>query len=179
MKVYVVRHAETNYNVLGLCNDDPNVDVHLTQNGVKQAESLAKTLEAVDFDLVITSDLSRTKETAKIIVGQDKDIPTIVDVRISDTKSGFEGRPVSEFRAARSSAPDIFTASFNGGESIEDQKVRVSAFLDDLKKMDKTCVLIVTHQSIARLIHASIFSELTKADDDLDIGNTYCFDFEY
>src|SRR3989344_5432498 len=89
MKVYVARHAETNYNVLGLCNDSPDVDVHLTSKGIEQAELLAKTLKDVKFGLIITSDFPRTKQTAKI-VNRHHDTPTISDSRINDVLTGFE-----------------------------------------------------------------------------------------
>ena len=49
MKVYVARHAETNYNILGLCNDSPLVDVYLTLKGIKQGKELAESLKEVDF----------------------------------------------------------------------------------------------------------------------------------
>jgi broad specificity phosphatase PhoE len=38
MKVYVARHAETNYNILGILNDDPDVDVYLTPKGIEQTK---------------------------------------------------------------------------------------------------------------------------------------------
>ena len=37
MKLYCMRHGETDYNRLGLCNDDPAVDVCLTDTGILQA----------------------------------------------------------------------------------------------------------------------------------------------
>ncbi len=34
VKIYLARHAQTNYNVLDLANSDPSVDVHLTSKGI-------------------------------------------------------------------------------------------------------------------------------------------------
>ncbi|OGL34771.1 hypothetical protein A3F38_00990 [Candidatus Saccharibacteria bacterium RIFCSPHIGHO2_12_FULL_48_21] len=178
MKVYVARHAETNYNILGLCNDSPDVDVHLTSKGIEQAELLAKTLKDVDFDLVITSDFPRTKETARIL-NKHHNATTIADGRINDVLTGFEGKPVSEFREARKNAANKWTARLNGGESFEDEKLRVGKFLKELKKRDETCVLIVTHQAIARLIYASVFEVPNEEVDEIEVSNTHCFDFKY
>jgi len=178
MKVYVARHAETNYNVLGLCNDSPDVDVHLTSKGIEQAELLAKTLKDVKFGLIITSDFPRTKQTAKI-VNRHHDTPTISDSRINDVLTGFEGKPVKDFREARKIAKNRWTVRLNGGESFEDEKLRVSAFLEDLRERDENCVLVVTHQAIARLIYANVFDVLNEEVEDIEVSNTHCFDFEY
>lgn len=45
MKVYLVRHGQTNYNEMGLTNSDPNIDVHLTEIGIKQIEELSERLK--------------------------------------------------------------------------------------------------------------------------------------
>ena len=145
MKIYVARHAETNYNVLGLCNDSPNVDVHLTEKGIEQAELLAKTLKDKNFDLIITSDFPRTRETARIL-NQHHDAQTISDSRINDLVTGFEGKPATDFRKARLSATNRWTVRLNGGESFEDEKARVDNFLNEIKRRDEKCILIVTHQ---------------------------------
>jgi alpha-ribazole phosphatase len=108
MKVYVARHAETNYNVLGLCNDSPDVDVYLTDKGIEQGKQLAETLKPAHFDLVITSDFPRTKETAKLL-NEHHGAPVIAYSRINDVVTGFEGRPVEEFRKVRRAAANSWT----------------------------------------------------------------------
>lgn len=177
MKVYVARHAETNYNVLELCNDDPTIDVHLTPKGIDQAKSLGANLNTVNFGLIITSDFPRTKETAKI-VNEHRNVPIIADSRINDVLTGFEGKPVNEFREARRNAQNRWTVRFNGGESFEDEKLRVKAFLDDLRKRPEECVLVVTHQAIARLIYAYVNQIPNEKVHDIMVSNTHCFDFE-
>ncbi len=67
MKLIITRHAETNYNVAGLVNYDPAIDVFLTENGIRQAEELAEELRNKPIDLIIPSRLKRTKQTATII----------------------------------------------------------------------------------------------------------------
>lgn len=178
MKIYVARHAETNYNVLGLCNDSPDVDVHLTPKGIEQAELLAKTLKTASLELIITSDFLRTKETARI-VNQYHGVPTTADSRINDILTGFEGKPANDFRKARQGAEDKWTVRLSGGESFEDEKLRVNAFLKDLKQRKEKCVLIATHQAIARLIYAQVFKVPNEKVDDLEVSNAHCFDFEF
>ena len=178
MKVYVTRHAETNYNLLGLCNDSPLVDVYLTPLGIKQAETLAENLKDIDFDLIITSELPRTKETARA-VNKYHNLPQEQDGRINDVLTGFEGVQASEFREFRSSAADPWNVKSANGESYEDEKVRVQSFLDSLKSRDMNAVLVVTHQAIARLIYANIHGLPNERADDLAVSNTDCFNFEF
>ena len=177
MKVYVARHAETNYNVLGLCNDGPKVDVYLTDKGVEQAKILAESLKNTNFDLVITSEFPRTKETGRI-VNLHHNSPTLEDSRINDVLSGFEGRPASEFREARKNAENRWTIRLNGGESFEDEILRVKDFLNDLKKRPEQRVLVVTHQAIARIIYAIHNNLSNEKVDEIEVSNTYFFDFE-
>ena len=177
MKVYVARHAQTNYNVLGICNDDPSVNVYLTPEGIKQAEKLAKTLKTVDFNLIITSEFPRTKETAKIL-NKHHNAPTIVDSRINDVITGFEGRSAKEFVETRINSGDRWNVRLNGGKSFEDEKARIKAFLDDLKKRPEATVLVVTHQAIARIINGIVQDLPNEKVNDLEVSNTHCFDFE-
>lgn len=178
MKVYVARHAETNYNLLGLCNDSPDVNVYLTNKGIEQGKILAMTLKSMDFDLIITSAFPRTKETAKIL-NKYHNVPTIADSRLNDVLTGFEGKPVKDFRAARQNAENQWTVRLNGGESFEDEKARVRSFLNDLQKRSEKCVLVVTHQAIARLIYASVHNLPNKQVDDIKVSNTHCFEFKF
>ncbi|MHB1865387.1 MAG: histidine phosphatase family protein [Candidatus Saccharimonadales bacterium] len=177
MKVYVARHAETNYNVLGLCNDSPKVNVYLTEKGIKQAELLAESLKDAKFEIIITSEFPRTKETARI-VNKFHHAPTIEDVRINDLITGFEGKPVEDFRRARRSAENRWTVRLNGGESFEDEKLRVIAFLKDLKLRPEKCILVVTHQAIARLLYAVVNNLPYEKVNDLEVSNTHSFVLE-
>ncbi|HUD07435.1 MAG TPA: histidine phosphatase family protein [Candidatus Saccharimonadales bacterium] len=177
MKVYIARHGETNYNIPGLCNDSPKIDVHLTDKGIEQAQELADSLSDANFDLVIISEFPRIKETADIL-NQHHHAPMIVDARINDVLTGFEGKPAKDFREARLNAENRWTVRFNGGESFEDEKARVQSFLDDLKKRDEKTVLVVTHQAIARLIYAIDRGLPNEKVDDLGVSNTHCFDIE-
>jgi probable phosphoglycerate mutase len=71
MKVYFVRHGQTNYNVLDFCNDDITKDVHLTDLGNQQAKIVAEKLKGIKLDLVFISELPRTRETASIITREN------------------------------------------------------------------------------------------------------------
>jgi broad specificity phosphatase PhoE len=177
MKLYVARHAETNYNLDELCNDSPLVNVYLTPKGIEQGKTLANNLKDIPLDLIITSEFPRTKETARL-VNEYHDAPTIQDKRINDVLTGFEGRPASEFRAARGSAEDRWTFRADGGESFEDEKQRTREFLENLKTRSEKTVLVVTHQAISRIIYALINNIPNEHVDDLSVENTHYIEYD-
>ena len=74
MKLYLVRHGETDWNKVKRIQGQ--VDIPLNQFGKRLAEETAEGLRDIPFDLCISSPLSRAHETARIIL-YGKDIPII------------------------------------------------------------------------------------------------------
>ena len=130
MPLWFMRHGETNYNRLGLCNDNPQRDVHLTETGIYQAEQAAKQLRHKPLQRILVSELPRTHQTAEII-NRYHQLAIKVEPALNDIQSGFDGRPVAEYFAAI--AHDPLHARIHGGESLIDHKQRVHHFLDDLQ----------------------------------------------
>ena len=62
-RLYLMRHAEVSY----VGEHDPEA-VSLTERGREQAAAAHRALRDVDFDLVVTSSLPRTRETAEVVV---------------------------------------------------------------------------------------------------------------
>ena len=79
MIIYIIRHGETDWNVLRKFQG--RTDIPLNENGRQVAEWTREGLKEIDFDIVYTSPLRRAKETAQIIVG-DRQIPIIEEERI-------------------------------------------------------------------------------------------------
>ena len=76
MKLYVVRHGQTDWNVQHKLQG--SVDIPLNSTGLKQAQELSTKIETLDFNLIISSPLSRALETAKII-NQKKNVPIVTN----------------------------------------------------------------------------------------------------
>ncbi len=173
MKLLLVRHSQTNYNVDRLVNSDPSVDVHLTELGIQQSEQLARDLASKNYDVVYISELPRTRKTAEII-NQQHGKELIVDARLNDNKTGFENENVKVWHDALDASDDRFNARFNGGESYNDVFARVSSFMDELKTKDYDTVLIVTHRLITQMIHLYIEKKpLKQLDDFVVIQGTF------
>lgn len=142
VKLFIVRHGQTNYNIQGLINYDPTVDVHLTQEGISEAENVSRQLASETFDVIFVSELPRTHETARII---RPNIELIVDARLNDIKNGYEGKLVSDFKILRHQADNEYIYRYNDmSESSKDVYERVAGFLADLRTQSYDSVLIVT-----------------------------------
>ncbi len=167
MKIYFARHGRTNYNDLHLCNADPATDVHLTSVGIKQAKALADEFKKTSIERIYVSQLRRTMQTAEI-VNAYHGAPVEVDARLNDHRSGFEGKPFILLHTALAASKDKWTASFNGGESIEDIKNRVADFIDDLKAKPYDSVLVVTSQWVIQvavvIVQGVSYEEAWKLD---------------
>lgn len=75
MKIILVRHGEAEHNI-GRVKDD--LQSRLTDKGKKQATITGKYLSKYTFDLVLTSALPRTIETAELILKENKHKPKTI-----------------------------------------------------------------------------------------------------
>ncbi len=148
-RLYLVRHGETEWNAEGRIQG--HTDVGLSEKGQHQAQAVAQRLSGVTFDAAYSSDLSRTAETARIILAQQK-ITLTATAQLRERHYGvFEGLTVAE-RQAR--YPDMFSASLSNnldfaptdGESLVQVGARMAAFISDLRERHlEGTVLIAGH----------------------------------
>ena len=67
MKIYVVRHGQTDWNVAGKCQG--RTDIELNNTGIEQAKNTKEQLKNYNIDLIICSPLKRAIKTAEILKG--------------------------------------------------------------------------------------------------------------
>ncbi len=177
MKAFFVRHGESLYNVKRLCNADPKVDVPLTARGIRQAQAARKRLAGKSLEAIYVSELPRARQTAEII-RRDHACPMIVDARLNDRRSGFEGRPIDEYLAAAASDPVHFCAP--GGESYLDLKARIIAFLDELSAFDAGAVAVVTHHEVLQVVKGTLenLDELEMWRTGIEPGAILAYEFD-
>lgn len=111
--IYLVRHGKTWFNttnqVQGYC-DSPLTDV-----GIEQAEQVGVGLADVKFSAAFSSDLSRQRNTAKLILAQnEQDTPTINELE------GFREKNFGSFEGQSNDAMNIAIAESLGLEYPED-----------------------------------------------------------
>jgi broad specificity phosphatase PhoE len=161
MKITFLRHGQTNYNIKGICNSKPNSKVRLTALGREQVHAAAKILKEEPFEIIFTSELFRTHQTARI-VNMYHHVRMITDRRLNDRSTGCENKAVTLFYDWRRKQKNVWTAKPRGGESYEAMKKRLASFLAELKKMNYHNVLIVTHLPILKVARG-YFKKLTNA----------------
>jgi probable phosphoglycerate mutase len=174
MQVHAIRHGQSEYNLLRLCNDDPARPVPLTPLGRAQAADAGVTLAGRGIEVVYSSPLPRARETAAI-VGECIGAPVITDARLADIRSGCEGRPVAEYQAAI--AHDPLHARPNGGESLLDYRARIAAFLDWLAARPHAAVALTAHEETLRVFKGLAEGLPPEATVDLAFGNSEVYSF--
>ena len=150
MILYVVRHGETIWNhehkVQGI------TDIPLTDKGKEEAKELQELVKSLNIDVVISSPLTRARETAKILVASS--LPINTDDRIKERDWGLnEGADIDT--VDKWDCWDvILNTKVQNIEPIQDFMYRVSDFIEDIKTRykDKN-VLVVTHSAVSRVIH--------------------------
>lgn len=159
MKIYLVRHGETEWNKVGKLQGQ--CDVPLNEYGISLAEKTALGLSDVAFDMAFSSPLSRAKDTARIILGK-RNIPLILDDRLKEI--GFGVMEAANYITARQDTENpiykFFRTPVNyqppeGGESFDQLYQRTAEFLKDkitsLEGKYET-VLIAGHGAMNRSI---------------------------
>jgi broad specificity phosphatase PhoE len=146
-RLYLMRHAEVSY----AGERDPTV-VRLTERGLEQAAAAHRALEDVRFDLVLTSALPRTAETAAVVA------PDVEAERWPEFDEWRGGRldaiPPEELE-------QVFVGSlhvrgedqrFLGGESLGEALDRVLPAFDRLLAQEWETALAVFHGGVNRIL---------------------------
>lgn len=96
MKIYLVRHGETDWNQAGRLQGQTDID--LDAQGFAQAAGAAERLKEVPFEIAFCSPLIRARHTAETIVGERK-ITLTTDERLRELNFGpWEGTDVRKIR---------------------------------------------------------------------------------
>ena len=156
--LWLVRHGESTWNVLGLVQGHADEAV-LTRQGHRQAQLLAHRLGGRTFDAVYTSDLGRARETAAI-VAKTLGLPTETHADLRERSLGdLEGAPVSAlFPEATGIAGDQVVdihARPTGGESLEELYRRTGGFVEWLRHQPLgSDAIVIAHGGTVRMLRA-------------------------
>ena len=146
MRIYIVRHGETEANKNGYLQGW--TDVPLNENGRFIAELTGRGIKDIRFDHCISSPLIRAKETAEILLRESgNSVSVTFDDRIKEMNFGsFEGMSVRDEKLIRFLKEPIVDYKFPDGESFQEVMKRTQDFLKELiaKDDDKT-YLVSTH----------------------------------
>jgi len=147
-KYFIVRHGDSWRQIKDIASAWPESQpLPLTEKGIKQAKSAAKKLAQQKIDLIISSDILRAKETAKIISAATG-AKIIYDKRLREFSAGvFNGRKPKEIWDWLAQQPDPLRAAPKKGESLLDLQKRIWQFLGDIEKQyEGKTIVIVSHE---------------------------------
>lgn len=135
MKIYLMRHGETEYNRVGRLQGQS--DIPLDEFGIELAKKTAEGLKGVNFDAVFSSPLQRALETARIVAGSRK-VEVETDERLKEIHFGAgEGARFDEAKRDESHPVHNFFCRpecyFPTGEaeSFDQVRERGRSFLED------------------------------------------------
>lgn len=159
MHIYFVRHGETAYNKSGR-HQSP--DIHLSDKGRKQIQLAANKLKGIPVTKIISSDFTRTLESADII-GKTLSLapePSIFfrEVRRASSLYGKKHFSVSTFLVGLGILINIKNKNWHHSdeESVFDVKERVKNAVDYLAELEKE------HEHVVVVSHAFIINIFIK-----------------
>lgn len=161
MKIVLVRHGESEGNVIYEINDDPKRIVNLTARGREQAAAAADRLRDVPFTHAYASEFPRAQQTAAILLRHHA-LELRVDARLNERRSGMDGQHVSAFNDLV--RPDYLHIKPPKGESFLEQMERMRSFLDEAAARHPDGIMLaVSHENpiVAALCLASDAPEQT------------------
>lgn len=157
---FILRHGETPYQLkkeeIMYPWPEPS-PILLTEKGRRQIKNAAQKFKDEKIDLIFSSDISRTRETAKIISKEIK-VKPIFDVRLREINKGiYNGKLIKEYKKIFSDQKQRFFKRPLNGESRQDCKKRMIDFLEEIdKKYRNKNILIISHGTPLYLLEGAV-----------------------
>ena len=161
-RLILLRHGETEYNATRRMQGQ--LDTNLSERGIAQAHTAAKELRDLGIKKIISSDLTRARDTAGV-VGDDLGVEVVVDKRLRETHLGqWQGKTHDEVDTAHDGARARWrsdpTWAPPEGESRIDVAQRSRAVVDELldtyDEWGNSAVLLVAHGGTIAALTASL-----------------------
>lgn len=137
MKLYLVRHGESEANKAGIYSGF--LDTLLTEKGISQAKECYELIKHIKFDKVICSDLQRAYKTAQIVSGVSEESLIVKDGLREMNFGKWEGLSHKEILESDKEyyekwMSDYYNLPTPEGESLNEFYERVNSEFDSIKK---------------------------------------------
>lgn len=147
-QVVLVRHGQTEWSVS--LQHTGRTDVPLTDEGRRQAEALVEPLSRWHFARVLTSPLSRARETCRLAgLGERAEV---VDDLLEWDYGDYEGRTTTDIRAERPGW-DLWVDGVVGGETVEEVGRRADRVIEKARHAGGD-VAVFAHGHLLRILGA-------------------------
>lgn len=183
MKLYIYRHGQTAYNTKGIVQGR-GVDSSLNEQGRLQAAAFFQQYSSIPFDLLLTSTLKRTIETAQPFV--DAGLPVVrmkdleeIDWGVYEGKTADENMRTSYLNLLKAWSDGHYDACLEQGDSARQMGERLQRVVDYIKELQFEHVLVCTHGGCMGFL-MTILQELPLSDmPKYKHNNTGLCVFEY
>lgn len=180
MKIYIIRHAETEYNKKGIIQGS-EVDSDINHVGESQANSFYEYYKDINFDKIYVSDLKRTFQTIRRFtenglsyekLKEFNEISWGINQGKSDDLEDY-ARLIDTWLAGN------LDNKFEEGESPNEMSVRLVKGFNKVLDDDYDTVLLCIHGRALRILLSKIIdNDLTKMDKYVH-SNTGLYILEY
>jgi alpha-ribazole phosphatase/probable phosphoglycerate mutase len=161
MRLYLIRHGETESNRLGLALGQQ--DVPLNEQGIRQVERLCRALEDEPLTAIYSSPLGRTLETARA-VAEPHGLDVQIDERLIEMDIGeIDGLTFAEVRERYPGLLEAWVSDegparpMPGGERLMDVQERVWLAANELAaRHGEEAVAAVTHNFVILTLLARV-----------------------
>lgn len=167
--IYVIRHGQTDWNLVG--KTQGSIETELNETGISQAKSIKNKLINTKLDVILCSPRDRCKSTARIICA-DRNIPI---VEVEDLRE----REFGEFEGKQKNIDYDWVEFWNWEQNKQYERAenvrsffgRISNVIEKVRKdyIGKN-VLIVTHSGVCAMIYC-YFNDI-KPNGKLKISGT-------
>lgn len=145
--LYLIRHGQTDWNLMNKIQGQ--YDVPLNDTGRGQAINVTDKLSRLNLEYIISSDLSRASETARII-GYKLNIRIDYDARLREYDFGTLTGMTRNMLDPKSEQAFFANPTYFNAESFNDAFVRVGNFLESVDYNKN--ILVVTHGGVINFI---------------------------
>ncbi len=166
--ILLVRHGESLWNRIGVYQGQ--VDIPLSTLGKEQARAIAERLSEKQLDLIVSSPLRRSSETAQAIARYHR-CPFEIEPGLAEIHHGvWQGLTASEVKAqfgqlwrTWTEHPEAARMPGSDGESVGQVRDRVVSAVDFLASRYRTGrILIVSHDLPLKIVvAAALHADLT------------------
>lgn len=158
-RLFLARHGQTTWNLEHRLQGQ--LDSPLTDDGIAQAESLARRLAGSGIGTVCTSPLGRALRTAQIVAeglgATVVEVPELAEIDHGEL-AGMTWEEIDEqFPTARAERADNrWGWAFPGGESYAQARARARKALSSCGWASDGAPLLVSHEMIGRMLRAEL-----------------------
>ncbi|MTH44893.1 adenosylcobalamin/alpha-ribazole phosphatase [Intestinirhabdus alba] len=166
MRLWLVRHGETEANVAGLYSG--HAPTPLTAKGIAQAQALHGLLRNAPFDRLLCSELERARHTARLVL-QAREVPRQILPELNEMFFGdWEMRHHRDLRLEDAEnyaawCADWQNAAPTNGEGFSAFARRVERFIGQLAGRQEENLLVVSHQGVLSLLIARLLGMPAEA----------------